>query len=246
MQSSFEKISKSSPCFPFQRGNPRSAILFILTAAAAITPYTKSYEIAAMTMHFFVKFNFSSPSLSLRYVTPTKGETVGLVLAFYESGRGVDPPLKIEAQIAFNLNSYSRKHLGLCMAFWSDWADAQADLSLRWAHISFCWFCHEAAQMCFGLCYYVLLDPWASWSPGLWEREFLVNCFAWFYFLCSDARFALVCDWAYLLVFLRLSFLHVGQNVNHMLWSNLPLVTTQQFTDICLKYITRPKSCTET
>ena len=30
---------------------------------------------------------------------------------------------------------------------WSDWADAQADLSLRWAHIPFCWFCHEAAQI---------------------------------------------------------------------------------------------------
>ena len=27
----------------------------------------------------------------------------------------------------------------------SDWADAQADL--RWAHMPFCWFCHEAAQM---------------------------------------------------------------------------------------------------
>ena len=30
---------------------------------------------------------------------------------------------------------------------WSDWADAQADLSLRWAHMPFCWFCHEVAQM---------------------------------------------------------------------------------------------------
>ena len=29
---------------------------------------------------------------------------------------------------------------------WSDWADAQADLGLRWAQ-SFCWFCHEAAHM---------------------------------------------------------------------------------------------------
>ena len=28
-----------------------------------------------------------------------------------------------------------------------DWADAQADLSLRWAHMLFCWFCHEVAQM---------------------------------------------------------------------------------------------------
>ena len=28
---------------------------------------------------------------------------------------------------------------------WSDWADAQADLSLCWAQ-SFCWLCHEAAN----------------------------------------------------------------------------------------------------
>ena len=28
-------------------------------------------------------------------------------------------------------------------------ADAQADLSLRWAHIPFCWFCHVAAQLFF-------------------------------------------------------------------------------------------------
>ena len=30
---------------------------------------------------------------------------------------------------------------------WSDWADAQVDLSLRWAHMWFCWFCHEAAHL---------------------------------------------------------------------------------------------------
>ena len=32
---------------------------------------------------------------------------------------------------------------------WSDWADAQADLSLRWACRPFCWFCHEAAHFTF-------------------------------------------------------------------------------------------------
>ena len=26
-------------------------------------------------------------------------------------------------------------------------ADAQADLSLRWAHVPFCWFCHDAAHL---------------------------------------------------------------------------------------------------
>ena len=29
-----------------------------------------------------------------------------------------------------------------------DWVDAQADLSLRWVHRSFCRFCHGAAQIC--------------------------------------------------------------------------------------------------
>ena len=27
--------------------------------------------------------------------------------------------------------------------------DAQADLSLRWAHMPLCWFCHKAAQITF-------------------------------------------------------------------------------------------------
>ena len=30
---------------------------------------------------------------------------------------------------------------------WSDWADVQADMSLRWAHMPFCWICHEAAHI---------------------------------------------------------------------------------------------------
>ena len=30
---------------------------------------------------------------------------------------------------------------------WSDWVDAQADLSLRWTNRSFCLFCHEAANI---------------------------------------------------------------------------------------------------
>ena len=29
----------------------------------------------------------------------------------------------------------------------SNWADAQADLSLRWAQRSCCWFCHKAAHI---------------------------------------------------------------------------------------------------
>ena len=30
---------------------------------------------------------------------------------------------------------------------WSDWVDAQADLSHRRVHMPFCWFCHKTAHM---------------------------------------------------------------------------------------------------
>ena len=30
---------------------------------------------------------------------------------------------------------------------WSDWVDAQADLSLRWEHMPLSWFCHVAANL---------------------------------------------------------------------------------------------------
>ena len=33
------------------------------------------------------------------------------------------------------------------LIIWSDWADAQADLNLRWVHMPFCWFCHALAHM---------------------------------------------------------------------------------------------------
>ena len=43
-----------------------------------------------------------------------------------------------------------KKHWALNYLFsaqwrlWSDWVDAHADLSLCWAHMSFCWFCCAA------------------------------------------------------------------------------------------------------
>ena len=33
---------------------------------------------------------------------------------------------------------------------WSDWAADQNDLGFRWAHRSFCWFCHAQAHLKFG------------------------------------------------------------------------------------------------
>ena len=48
--------------------------------------------------------------------------------------------------------------LSVQQIIWSDWADAQADLSLCWVHLPFCWFCHEAAQ----------LLSWSKPNPTKW------------------------------------------------------------------------------
>ena len=39
------------------------------------------------------------------------------------------------------------KDLSFLHADSEDWVDAQADLSLHWAPMPFCWLCHEVAQL---------------------------------------------------------------------------------------------------
>ena len=58
------------------------------------------------------------------------------------------PPSLTRVFAVRSMGSYGHK-LSSCgqRKLWSDWADAQADLSLRWAHMPFCWFCHEAAHI---------------------------------------------------------------------------------------------------
>ena len=59
---------------------------------------------------------------------------------------------------------------------WSDWADSKADLSLRWAHRSFCWFCHEAAHIFFCLvCFPVCpRQMFALFRVALWSSVLCV------------------------------------------------------------------------
>ena len=49
---------------------------------------------------------------------------------------------------------------------WTDWADAQADLSLRWAHWSVCWFCHVVAHI------------WYSQKYPNYQKNFDIQKFA--------------------------------------------------------------------
>ena len=65
-----------------------------------------------------------------------------------ESDQPGHPPSLIRVFAVRTLGSLGPK-LSSCgqRRLWSDWADSQADLSVRWAHMPFCWFCHEAAHL---------------------------------------------------------------------------------------------------
>ena len=53
--------------------------------------------------------------------------------------------------LSYSLNTQQR--------LWSDCAHAQADLSLGWAHMSMCWFCHASAQF------------WSEYSLSAWRNH---------------------------------------------------------------------------
>ena len=59
--------------FPSKRGSLQSAILVMLSAAAAIITQTKPYEISAISIHSIVKLNFSHRGGSVvEYRTPER------------------------------------------------------------------------------------------------------------------------------------------------------------------------------
>ena len=66
-----------------------------------------------------------------------------------DSDQPGNPPSLIRVLAVHSVGSLGPK-LSSCgyRRLWSDWADAQADLSLRWAHIPFCRFCHALAHWC--------------------------------------------------------------------------------------------------
>ena len=59
---------------------------------------------------------------------------------------------------------------------WSDWVDAQVDLSLCWAHMPLCWVCREAAQ----LCHHCSQVGFNGHTDFLWECHLVLACgFSW-------------------------------------------------------------------
>ena len=89
--------------------------------------------------------------LSQKVNEPRRDKTNKLTCApSKDSDQPGHPPSLIRVFAVRSMGSYGSKFSSCAQRrLWSDGADAQADLSLRWAHRPFCWFCHDAAQMLF-------------------------------------------------------------------------------------------------
>ena len=59
----------------------------------------------------------------------------------------------------------------------SAWADAQADLSLRWAHMPFCWLCHAVAHFWFSICFPAIEAPSEKKNPTEENNPFQSGAF---------------------------------------------------------------------
>ena len=67
-----------------------------------------------------------------------------------DSDQAGHPPSLIRVFAVLMSNHWALNYLLRAQwRLWSDWAEVQSDLSLRWAHMSFCWFCRAAAQIPF-------------------------------------------------------------------------------------------------
>ena len=78
------------------------------------------------------------------------GHTPSLISVFAVPDQPGHPPSLIRVFVVRMRKAWVFSYpLSAQRRLWSDWADAQADLSLRWAH-SHCWFCHEAAHLYIG------------------------------------------------------------------------------------------------
>ena len=100
-----------------------------------------------------------------------------------------DQPWQSPSQIrvfAVRLKGCEGSKLALCWQWrlWSDWADAQADLSRRWAHITLCWFSRVTAQIISELSSWTFLsavidiaDISTNWLLRNWRQFNYINNF---------------------------------------------------------------------
>ena len=150
------RLTEGSPHVPQVRGNPKTHIIIIISSF----PISKNLRITAYGCNIFAKCSvkFEARVMGARTINEIMEKKEKLTAARQNQkmtcapSEDSDQPGHLPSLIrVFAVRM--KKHwiliypLSAQQRLWSDWVNAQADLSLRWAHRSFCWFCHAAAQI---------------------------------------------------------------------------------------------------
>ena len=150
-----------------------TVILLVLSCRGTImshvkVPYSSAVNVYTATQQSQI-WGFLYEASSISIYEPPHDKTIKVACAPSEdSDQPGHPPslirvftVRLKKQWALSYPLRAQRRL------WSDWADAQADLNLCWAHSSFCWFCHEAAHIyCVCEQQRLLLD-WANMQARL-------------------------------------------------------------------------------
>ena len=113
------------------------SILFLVV----LLKYTLHQYLSAVYITFSLKIQCSKMSRIMTKPTkcPVRPAKTQISLGIRPDWSFFTVRVKKAWVLSYPLNAQRR--------LWSIWADAQADLSLHWAHRSFFWFCHAAAQI---------------------------------------------------------------------------------------------------
>ena len=98
---------------------------------------------------WFISENTSEDKDALSECEPPHDKTnKKAIVPSEDSDQPGHPPSLIRVFVVRSMGSWG-PNVSSCRQrrLWSDWADAQVDLCLRWAQWPFCWFCHAVAHV---------------------------------------------------------------------------------------------------
>ena len=125
-----------------------TSIRWYLAWKCLIFAHILSLFVATIPVSYYSKRKFYIIPYAI-YIVPSHDKTNKMTCAPCEvSDQPGHPPSLISVFAMWRTNIYWCGQRRL----WSDWEDAQADLSLRWAHMQYCWFCHVGAHFRSNFC----------------------------------------------------------------------------------------------
>ena len=136
--------------------------IFWLMGLAKVSPLW--WVVPTVMQQFFVampiigQVNSRTP-VGTFYLPDDKTNNMTVRPAKTQISLGIHPIWSESLLSAWRYIASSATHWAHCED-WPDWADAQADLSLRWAHRPYCLFCHEAAHLSVRALPKALLRSW--------------------------------------------------------------------------------------